>query len=923
LNRKGQFSIIAALLVAVVLITTVVATYSTIRNSPVPQAPQIQSAVDEINLAAKQILGFTVGYYGSILTTTGNSTYATELATEYLQSGLVYAASMHPDWGASFNVTDSELHAYWYASTSYSSGNLSVSYNLTGLGISGISYQTSCSLTVQVMPTINNQAYLSVLQDGNNPIVNLGTQNFMFYQYNATGSLWNQVNPPDEPLAYSNGTYQIDIPSGIDVNSYLIQVEDQRGITVTASSFSYYTVNFAWNVTPSTPYESDYYVDSYNSAVDGSPDIGTHSNFAAMQHGPDGIMDTLTEGITTPAVPEKWVRPFQSQGSGWTNPSYAYDNNTSTRASTSIPANSWSPNLTLVANSNGLSSHRIRYFIGGSDATKVDQVIIYVYNGTWKNVYSGSGTWNQWTNVSFTEMSVSKIQFQFHNKGSSSASAYVYEAQFLQSGTLQNCQLNMEVQWTNVNYNQKNQWLCIYGGAMAPENIKVDVRNAATWTTLFTGLVAGWNNVSVSQYVTSLKFTIRFSGANQGGDSVQDSWQIDAALLRSVSAPASTPSGTTVVELLQNGTMRWLAQNLQQTLPAKPIPPVPVKSIHVNQTIANVDSEVPFQIEDWASDYRIPLGLSSNLSVFSSRTMLVFLADSNVSKVTIWWNGSDTAAQTPYAYTNRYFTGDDVSNGVLTNGVLTLKIDTGSSFQITSTQGTSTATATLMRINGQNSIYGSIPTFSIHHGVVRDVVTQEAEWSNGAPNCPNLYAYIVLTLPANATYYTYQLRLMFLNSSQTRTMTDLCPLSLNVATGSPQTENGTSAGYPIMSNAVGLFYNQPPYSAHHWSQFISGTKGAGIIFTDDANQKLYFFDSPGKPTGAISVSTSNGNVIELRPVSTLNSVSNFQNQSDVTWYGAVVTFDGTMPIYQNNAGVITGLWMIVEYTPVITVTTGS
>ena len=39
---------------------------------------------------------------------------------------------------------------------------------------------------------------------------------------------------------------------------------------------------------------------------------------------------------------------------------------------------------------------------------------------------------------------------------------------------------------------------------------------------------------------------------------------------------------------------------------------------------------------------------------------------------------------------------------------------------------------------------------------------------------------------------------------------------------------------------------------------------------------------------------------------------------DVTWHGAVVTFDGTTPIY-NESGQ-TGLWVIVEYPPTITVT---
>jgi len=228
-----------------------------------------------------------------------------------------------------------------------------------------------------------------------------------------------------------------------------------------------------------------------------------------------------------------------------------------------------------------------------------------------------------------------------------------------------------------------------------------------------------------------------------------------------------------------------------------------------------------------------------------------------------------------------------------------------------------------MRINGQNSTYGASSAYAIHHGIVRDIVHQEAEWRNGAPNCPNLYAHIVLTLPANVTYYTYQLRLMFLDSQQNRTITDLCPLKLTSSTGNPQTEDGVSGNYPITSNATGLFYNQSASKwAHHWSQFISGTKGTGIMFTDEANQKLYFFDPiAGNTTGAISVSNSSEKVIELRPV-TMTS-TNFTYALDVTWSGAIATFDGTTPIYKDEGGVITGLWMIVENLPTITVTTGS
>ena len=37
------------------------------------------------------------------------------------------------------------------------------------------------------------------------------------------------------------------------------------------------------------------YIDNYNVAVDGKADVGSHSNFALQQSGPDGAFDILTE----------------------------------------------------------------------------------------------------------------------------------------------------------------------------------------------------------------------------------------------------------------------------------------------------------------------------------------------------------------------------------------------------------------------------------------------------------------------------------------------------------------------------------------------------------------------------------------------------------------------------------------------------
>ena len=93
------------------------------------------------------------------------------------------------------------------------------------------------------------------------------------------------------------------------------------------------------------------------------------------------------------------------------------------------------------------------------------------------------------------------------------------------------------------------------------------------------------------------------------------------------------------------------------------------------------------------------------------------------------------------------------------------------------------------------------------------------------------------------------------------------------------------------------------------------------MFTDTANKMLYVFDSiPSVANRGALIASLTSQTIELLPV-TLNSAS-FQYALDLRWCGAVVTFDGVAPpIYNTSGG--SGLWVLAELPPAITVTTGN
>ena len=91
-----------------------------------------------------------MGYYGPVLKVTGNVTYAQQFAKNYLDSGIAHVGSIKPEWGLSLNNTSPIIEANWFTNDSYSQGNMIVTYDLNGLGITGISFSASSRLDVQV-----------------------------------------------------------------------------------------------------------------------------------------------------------------------------------------------------------------------------------------------------------------------------------------------------------------------------------------------------------------------------------------------------------------------------------------------------------------------------------------------------------------------------------------------------------------------------------------------------------------------------------------------------------------------------------------------------------------------------------------------------------------------------------------------------
>ncbi len=164
-----------------------------------------------------------------------------------------------------------------------------------------------------------------------------------------------------------------------------------------------------------------------------------------------------------------------------------------------------------------------------------EDIEVDVWNGTgWETIFTDLSS--GWNNVSITEwLNTSTFTIRFRGGtevGDTSPDTWQIDVALIHVWNVgENYELDLEVQWTNVDYSEGNEELCIYGGTMGSENVKVDVWNGSTWQNLFADLTNGWNNVTVTSYLTSSTFTIRFEGGTETSDSTQDVWQIDTTLL--------------------------------------------------------------------------------------------------------------------------------------------------------------------------------------------------------------------------------------------------------------------------------------------------------------------------------------------------------------------------------------------------------
>jgi len=317
------------------------------------------------------------------------------------------------------------------------------------------------------------------------------------------------------------------------------------------------------------------YVDNNVSNVGSPSDIGTHSDFD-NEKSRDSSYDTLTEENTASGSTILTLidDDFEGDLSNW-NTDWDIATDQYTSFTQSIKCNYDANDLISIdLDTTGASSITISFRYRVDDIDSNDNVYVQFYDGSsYNNIEEiGDDTEDVWLTYSDTINNAGAdaqyfiSNFRIKIEGGSidwewweDENLWIDDVLIQKVETEYNYELDLEVQWTSVNYQLPTEILCIYANTLGTENIMVDAWNGTSWETVFSDLSTGWNNASVTTWLTSSTFTIRYKGGTETSDPSPDSWQIDAALLKLIDSPVDVfyEGNITSIDIEKPAVLNW------------------------------------------------------------------------------------------------------------------------------------------------------------------------------------------------------------------------------------------------------------------------------------------------------------------------------------------------------------------------------
>lgn len=231
-NKKGQFVIIAVLLVAIMVVSIGALLHGAITYYKHEPWEEYSTLIRDVELNSRQLLELSIVDY----TQTGNQNVLNESLTRWQQDLL----RMYPGSGINLEFTlangptnifgktltfDRGLVRVWNQTESFSSAKANFKLSISSMGIAGYEFTAEIFLRLNIIgyDASTNKVTLMVTGDDNIPISNLGSSNFKVNNA-AINNVTSVYDPSYAALKYVI-SYQGPSPP-------MVEVWDQRGIHI-------------------------------------------------------------------------------------------------------------------------------------------------------------------------------------------------------------------------------------------------------------------------------------------------------------------------------------------------------------------------------------------------------------------------------------------------------------------------------------------------------------------------------------------------------------------------------------------------------------------------------------------------------------------------------------------------------------------
>jgi len=256
-ERKGQFIIIAAMLLSIMIVSVSTVIYGTVTYYRQERWEEYVTIVDSIKTASSNLLQIGLANYA----TTQNATILRDYFNQWIRDvrnaypgfgvdvGYALANGVRSAYGVSLNYSQG-LALRWNQATSYVASNATVSIDVASVGLTGYNFSSHVLLKMSIRDAVWYSkaskryviVYLSVDKDGPEPVVNLLASNFPSVRLGGVSR--NFTVKRYYSSVYSCFIYEVKV-SSIDSNPLTAEVTlvDNRGIK---------TVSYTGNI-PTSP----------------------------------------------------------------------------------------------------------------------------------------------------------------------------------------------------------------------------------------------------------------------------------------------------------------------------------------------------------------------------------------------------------------------------------------------------------------------------------------------------------------------------------------------------------------------------------------------------------------------------------------------------------------------------------------------